>query len=222
MSIIDVRPVAAITRVHVVGAVDVCITRGDIPRLEVHGTTQAAINTVRTESRNGVLTIRSVGRSATVSRGSITVIGNGNVVIGGSVIDGCGDIVAQSFSSTGVATVSLVLPELVELNVSGSADVEVSDLKQSRLMIRVSGAGDVEASGRVEELVIDVSGAGDVDTRNLKARQAAVSVSGAGDVWVYAEHAILVSTSGAGDVKVYGQPPEREQRVSGVGSVKFR
>jgi hypothetical protein len=188
----------------------------------VHGTTQAAIDRVRTEYRNGVLTIGSVGHSVTISRGAVTIVGNGNIVAGNTIIDGCGDIVGQSVSSTGVASVFVELPELVELRVNGSADVEVSDLNQDRLAIRVSGAGDVEASGRVEALAIEVSGAGDVDTRDLKARQAAVSVSGAGDVWVHAKHAISVSVSGAGDVKVYGKPPQREKRVSGVGSVKFK
>jgi len=224
MSITDERPIKPISKVSIKGACNVFIKRGRTSTLKVCGQTERDVKNVRTTCKHETLTIDSVGGTVSISGGSITVRGNGNIVAGNMIVNALGSLFGRDtdVEAYGQVDVYIELPELKKLTLSGSADVEITDLAQDTLTIKVSGAGDIEASGTVNELCIEVSGSGDVDTRELKADQASVSVSGAGDVKVCALQAVDINVSGAGDVKVYDNPPQRSKDVSGAGSVKFK
>jgi hypothetical protein len=88
--------------------------------------------------------------------------------------------------------------------------------------IRLSGAGEIEASGvSAERLEIVVSGAGDLSVRGLSATDLSVTVSGAGDCEVSGRvEEQEVKVTGAGD---YNSPGLRSARakalVSGAGDI---
>jgi len=70
------------------------------------------------------------------------------------------------------AVIEITAPTLRGLDVHGAAEVTIEDFRGKRFEFGVSGAGDLEMDGEVDELEIAVSGAGEIDTRKLEARHA--------------------------------------------------
>ena len=87
------------------------------------------------------------------------------------------------------------------------------------MSVLVSGAGDVNLTGRVEDQVVRLSGFGRYQAFNLESQQASVTISGAGGANVWAMETLDVTISGAGDVKYYGSPTVTPN-ISGVGRIQ--
>jgi hypothetical protein len=88
--------------------------------------------------------------------------------------------------------------------------------------VKVSGSGQVFASGQIGTVRVDVSGSGDVDLSGLKASELDASVAGSGSVHAHAFESARVDVSGSGSVRVEGNPPRRDVGRSGSGQVFFR
>jgi hypothetical protein len=115
--------------------------------------------------------------------------------------------------------VEVAAPEVEAIGITGSADVRADELDADALDIRVSGAGDVTARGRVGRLTLDVSGSGDADLAEVTAADARVDLSAAGDADVYATKRLDIDVSGAGDL-VYRGDAAVTRDVSGSGDVE--
>jgi len=118
--------------------------------------------------------------------------------------------------------VNVTVPELASAKVSGAGDLNVDHVTSQQLELAVSGAGDLRASGQVQNVIAKISGAGSADLQQLFAENADVRISGAGDVDVYASQSVNARVSGAGRVNCYGNPAEVDQHVSGAGSIRLR
>ena len=114
--------------------------------------------------------------------------------------------------------VEVAAPAVDAVAISGASDVRVDGLAADALDIRVTGAGDIAADGRVGRLAVDISGAGDADLAGLTAKEARVELSGAGDADVYASDRLDAEVSGAGDLAYRGDPRLNE-RVTGSGEI---
>jgi Putative auto-transporter adhesin, head GIN domain len=114
--------------------------------------------------------------------------------------------------------VEVAAPAVEAISISGSSDVRVDGLDADAFDIRVSGAGDLEAAGRVQRLDVDISGAGDADLAELTAADARVELSGSGDAEVHATGRLDAEVSGAGDLAYRGDPSLREN-ISGSGEI---
>jgi hypothetical protein len=110
-------------------------------------------------------------------------------------------------------------PSVEAIAITDAADVVVDGLAGDALDLRVSGAGDIDARGRVERLTVDASGSGDADLAELAADDATVELSGSGDVDVRAIDRLAAEVSGAGDLAYRGDPRVRRQ-VSGSGEIE--
>jgi Putative auto-transporter adhesin, head GIN domain len=119
-------------------------------------------------------------------------------------------------------TVDIRTPELDTFTLSGAGDLTARGIDGEALRAEVSGAGGVEATGRVGSVEIVVSGAGDVRFQKLVAQEAGVEVSGAGSVHVAATDSLTASVSGVGDVVYSGHPERIDEDVSGLGEVRPR
>jgi hypothetical protein len=115
--------------------------------------------------------------------------------------------------------VEVSAPAVDALAITGAADVRVDGLAADAFDIRVSGAGDVEATGRVQRLEVDISGAGDADLADLRAAEARVELSGSGDADVRASDRLDAEVSGAGDLAYRGAPAVN-QDVTGSGEIE--
>jgi hypothetical protein len=116
-------------------------------------------------------------------------------------------------------TIEIALPNLDEVEVSGSGNVTVSRIDGGTLRIEVSGSGDVEATGQVEQVEADLSGSGELRLAQLVARNASIDVSGSGDAHVHATNSLAASVSGSGTITYAGNPPNVDTDVSGSGDV---
>jgi hypothetical protein len=115
----------------------------------------------------------------------------------------------------------LSVPVLDGIEIAGSSDVVLTDMSGPRLVINVSGSGDVDAKGHVDALEATVSGSGDLDLSGLAAKTARAQVSGSGDIALDVSERLDVSISGSGDVR-YSGTAQLNSRVSGSGSVSHR
>lgn len=118
--------------------------------------------------------------------------------------------------------INVTVPELAAARVSGAGDLNVDGVYSTQLDLSISGAGDVRASGQVNQITAKISGAGSADLQELQAEHAKVKISGAGDIDVFATDSIDARVSGAGSVNCFGKPQNVKQHVSGVGSIHLR
>jgi hypothetical protein len=155
-------------------------------------------------------------------------------------VDGNTLRIDQRYSVIGASpsvSVSVTVPDLTRLELSGAAEVRVRSVvaddldvdisgagnidlaaDAQKLTISVSGAGVVTAHGTVAEGSLTVSGAGGIVGEDLTIADAAVSVSGAGSVSVRVRESLDASVSGAGSVIYFGSPTVTKD-VSGAGSI---
>jgi len=126
----------------------------------------------------------------------------------------------ESYNSSRGCRIDITVPALEEVQLSGSGDIEIYDLKGDMFEYTVSGSGDLQVSGEVDEVEIKVSGSGDVDARELKAADVYVRVSGSGDVRVFASESFDGKVSGSGDITFYGDPEHVSRHVSGSGDIR--
>jgi len=116
--------------------------------------------------------------------------------------------------------VKIVVKSLEEVEISGAGDVDISGFQGHKFKYRLSGAGNLEMDGQVDNLDIRISGAGNADTQKLKAKNVKVSISGAGNATVYAEESLDGNVSGVGNLTYYGNPEDADTNVSGLGKIK--
>lgn len=146
----------------------------------------------------------------------------------------------QNYSIVGaspVVSVSITMPRLASLSLSGSADATVSGLRGEALDLESSGSSDVRIDGDVSSLTIAISGSGDVTLHGtahsvdvstsgsgtvagsgLTASTAKASVSGSGDISLRVTDALDARVSGSGNVEYYGNPSVTTN-TSGSGEV---
>jgi hypothetical protein len=184
----DARSVAAFDRIAVGNGLRVAVVRGDRPGVTVRGRPDV-IDRVRTESSGGRL------RMWVHDRG---------IVIGPDPMD---DV-----------RVTVTAPRLDDVQIDGSGNVDLGDVRTRSLHFKIAGTGEVTARGRVRSLTAIVHGAGDADFRELHARDARVEIHGAAGVALDVSHSLDVEIHGAGDVTYTGNP-EVTRDVRGAGDV---
>lgn len=115
--------------------------------------------------------------------------------------------------------VEIVAPRLPPLNVNGAGSVALENLDQPDLRLNLSGAGNIDATGKVHTATVTSSGAGNVDLGGLNATDATVSVEGVGNIDVNASGKVDASVAGAGNVSLHRKPAQLTSQISGIGSV---
>lgn len=115
--------------------------------------------------------------------------------------------------------IQIQVPNLNEVAISGSGDMEITGLKEKSFVAKISGSGEIVVEGVATEVEAAVSGSGDIDLGKLTSDKARASVSGSGDIEVNASKTLTASISGSGDIKYHGSPTV-VKKVSGSGSVE--
>ncbi len=131
------------------------------------------------------------------------------------------------------------MPELSELYVSGSGDVESEDAFETddlnlgisgsgsidldviarRIDVRLSGSGDIYLAGESNQFYSTISGSGNIKANRLKTLEANIRISGSGSTYIYAVEDIDVRISGSGNVHYSGNP-DINTSVSGSGNIR--
>jgi hypothetical protein len=142
-------------------------------------------------------------------------------------------------------TVTITMPELTALGVSGSGKAEIrdavkttdlslsvsgsgklytTDLTLSKLGCSISGSGDIIIAGMGNAATADISisGSGNYTGEQVKIGSVVVSISGSGNCTCNATESIKGSISGSGNLTYLGNAPKVDTRVSGSGHVRSR
>ncbi|HEX7393443.1 MAG TPA: head GIN domain-containing protein [Anaerolineaceae bacterium] len=119
-------------------------------------------------------------------------------------------------SGVGSLTADSLAADKLTVKVGGAGAVKITNFSGSSLSAIMSGAGNVEFSGKVNSLDATMSGVGNFACGDLQTQSAKVNLTGAGGATVWASSRLDVSITGAGSVSYYGKP-KITKNVTGVG-----
>jgi hypothetical protein len=113
-------------------------------------------------------------------------------------------------------------PDLKKFVFSGAGEADLSNIKNDRVEISLTGAGSLTASGETKEANITLSGAGSVDAKNLHAVNAKVNSTGVGSVEIYVTGQLDAKASGIGEVNYFGNPKIVNKQAGEIGRINER
>lgn len=90
--------------------------------------------------------------------------------------------------------------------VKGSGDIDVKNVKATAVKTVISGSGDVNLKGSAQKATLTVNGSGDISADKLTATNVLATVSGSGDISCYASKQLDAKVSGSGDIEYKGSP----------------
>lgn len=129
-----------------------------------------------------------------------------------------------SVSGSGKAEIlNPVESDNLNLAVSGSGKILISDLNADDLNCAISGSGDIILGGKgsVDDGEISISGSGSFSGEAVEIDHLEIGVSGSGNCICNVKETLDASVSGSGDV-LYSGNPKIDARVSGSGRVRSR
>jgi len=103
----------------------------------------------------------------------------------------------KSFSSHRDIKISITVPSLKELSLSGSGDVKLLKLNSDRFLLQIDGSADVTCEGTARDLKIEIAGSGNAEFDQLVADRIQIDLAGSGEV-------LLVGTCKDLDIDVPG------------------
>lgn len=114
------------------------------------------------------------------------------------------------------------VPSLEKLEVQGGNDVRITGFAGGDTKIRLEGATNLVADGRLDELKILMAGAGHADLGDLIARDADVTVAGVGSIFVHPTESLDATMNGVGAIFYTGSPRNVNTRMNGLGTIGQR
>jgi hypothetical protein len=192
-------------------------------RVDLRGDAQVSIVAGRTRS----VTVRGddnlIGRVKTKVEGDTLVISTRHYrsKIGMSVEIGVPALNGVELSGSGSIDVHELSGAFFSAGLSGSGEIEV-DGTVDELDLDISGSGDISASGTAGSLEVEIPGSGGAHLDRLSALKARANISGSGDVSLRATTSLNASISGSGDISYAGRPRHLIKDVSGSGTISAR
>ena len=120
-----------------------------------------------------------------------------------------------------VVAPGLISGDQLSISMAGTGVARFDQLQVGHLNFDISGAGEGQLAGKVDDLRLSVSGKGKIGAEQLRTGRADVSISGVGNAVLWTMSELRVQISGAGHVDYWGQPTVRKT-ISGFGSVDAR
>ena len=126
-------------------------------------------------------------------------------------VSGSGDIIAENDIKT----------KILDLGVSGSGNIRLSELSAERVKAAISGSGDIVLASKVaaQDLSVAISGSGNFRGFDFSADDVSVKIAGSGNVDVEANKNLYVRLAGSGNVTYKGKPMI-DQSIAGSGKVR--
>jgi len=197
--------------VRLVGSADLVLTQSDTQSLSVEGE-KDAVQFLIAEMRGDELVLRYEPRAKFVwwnnehKNGPRFILSTKNLERISTA--GNGDVRSDAWTSAGD----------FEISVSGASDIKIGSLAARKLLVRITGSGDVTLAGGVLEQNVKIAGSGDYRSGDLKSANAVIAISGSGDATLTARDNLTVNIAGSGDVKYYGRPTITKS-IAGSGSI---
>lgn len=114
-----------------------------------------------------------------------------------------------------------VKTEDLDLNVSGSGKLYVTNVEVSKLDCSISGSGNIifDSNGNADRTNVSISGSGNFMGGPLKIESAEIHISGSGNCTCNVTETLKASVSGSGNV-TYSGNPKIDAHVSGSGKIR--
>jgi len=125
-----------------------------------------------------------------------------------------------SFSTRTPMRVSVVVPEVQSVRLSGSGNLIVDGVVTSSFTASLPGSGMMLVAGRTEHLEASLQGSGQMNLHGLIAREVEVQLPGSGEIQVFATDSLHADVSGSGSVMYAGNPSQVTSAVTGSGAVE--
>jgi hypothetical protein len=125
---------------------------------------------------------------------------------------------AGSFTTATPMTVTVSVPSLDRVVLSGSGTVTVEGVTGTDFVADLSGTGTLAASGNVERLTAVLSDTGTVDLERLIAHDAIARMDGTGVINVHATSTLDATLTGTGSI-IYAGSPTVTTHNTGTGAV---
>lgn len=127
-----------------------------------------------------------------------------------------------SFTTSNPVVVNISTVSLKEVSLCGSATISVSNILQNTFRASLKGSGEINLSGKTNELLLNMTGSGEIDAEELISKSLLVNAKGSGYISANAKEEATVNLMGSGSVKVYGETLRKNKNIMGSGSVKFK
>lgn len=166
---------------------------------------------------SNIVTIRVGEEQSVVVRGDnnlvdrvTTVVQDGSLVIGD---------IPGSYTAKSPMSVTVSLPSLDALTLTGSGVVAVTGIEAASLTVSLPGSGVLRASGAATKLDVTLDGSGDAQLEQLIAGDVHAVVSGSGRIVLTATKSLDASVPGSGAIMYSGSPREVTKSVTGSGAI---
>jgi hypothetical protein len=132
---------------------------------------------------------------------------------------GAPDLATATMTGVGSVTMNGWNAPHITISITGTVDMDVTDLRATTLDVGLSGVGNLRLTGSVDDQTVEVSGTGSYMAGDLSSNTADVTLSGVGAATVWATERLGTELSGTGSVSYYGSPAVTGGPPSGTGSV---
>jgi len=193
----------------------------------------------------GKLNIQAGSKQAVIIEGDESTISRINTQVTDSklMIDVGRDWVEKlsaglDFLSSHDICIRITVKELQELEVTGAADIEVTDIQTDELTLRMAGAsnvqvvnlkantlrteipgaGKIQVDGKVKDQSVTLAGAGNFSAYDLESKTAKVTLNGVGSAQLWVTDELDITIAGVGTVEYFGTPTVK-QSVTMMGKV---
>jgi hypothetical protein len=174
----------------------------------------------RVELRGAADVTIAVGKARSVSvRGDDNLLGRVKTRVEGDTLV----ISTRPYRSKIGIEVEVNVPALKEVELSGSGEMDVSNVNAATFSAALSGSGELWLEGRADRLVLDLSGSGDAQLDNIAAQDMRLSIGGSGEIVATGTtRSLQVEIPGSGEADLNGLTASHARAsVSGSGDISL-
>jgi hypothetical protein len=204
-----VRSVTTFSGIKVSGGIDVFLSQGDSYSLAVSAAEDKYRDNIITEVTNGVLVISYNNDHIHLNSADKKL----RVYVSFTSLESLEASGACDVIITGTLNVNSILIKL-----SGACDIQ-GPVKIEDLTLNLSGASTVNISGTAQNVNLSASGASDVKNYDFVIQNCVAKLSGASDVRITINNSISGSASGASTLHYEGNPDRKDVVTSGASSI---
>ena len=197
------------------GNIDFVFRKHDKRIMLVRGETEEALQSLHVDIIDSTLILSQNNTVSIRGNSSITIIGSNNIVSNNNYQT------SHNSPDHNKLLVCLSQSELSEFRHSGIGENYLFDLMQNYLYLKMSGCGNISASGQVNDLDIKLSGIGTIHTDQLLSSSVDIKLSGNGSIYANCDKEASAKVSGIGTIKISGKPDSVKKKVTGIGKIKI-
>lgn len=171
---------------------------------------------IEVNSINGILQIR-IKKGVSISNGGhilkviasspslekIDIIGSGDVYLAGTIK---GNHLNLNITGSGDIEAEFLQYTSLTAFVKGSGDIHIKNTEATSVEAMICGSGDIEMKGSSIQAKLTVNGSGDIDTEELITKNVIATVSGSGDITCHASQKLDATVGGSGEIEYEGNP----------------